>query len=196
MISHGVSTGALFLLLGMMYERRHTRLIADFGGIGRVTPWFATAFMITALASIGLPGTSGFVGEFLSLLGTFQARPIMAIFAASGVIFAAYYMLPMVQKVFFNALEKKEAREMPDLSKREMVILAPMLALMIWIGVQPTPILERMEASVEVVLEQVRGPEIQAQNGGGDQVTVTSSTSPEGEGGSEEPTPSHPGDQE
>jgi NADH-quinone oxidoreductase subunit M len=196
MISHGVSTGALFLLLGMMYERRHTRLIADFGGIGRVTPWFATAFMITALASIGLPGTSGFVGEFLSLLGTFQARPVMAIFAASGVIFAAYYMLPMVQKVFFNALEKPEAREMADLSKREVAILAPMLALMIWIGVQPAPILERMEPSVRVVLEQVGGPEMQAQYSGGDEVVVTSSTSPEGEGGSEEPIPSHPGDQE
>lgn len=157
MISHGISTGALFLLLGMMYERRHTRLIADFGGIGRVTPWFATAFLITALASIGLPGTSGFIGEFLSLLGTFQARPVMAIIAATGVIFAAYYMLPMVQKVFFNALEKDENREMPDLSRRELAILAPMLALMVWIGFQPRPFLSRMEPSVEAVMEQVKG---------------------------------------
>ena len=117
-----------------------------------MAPWFATAFMITALASIGLPGTSGFVGEFLALLGTFQARPIMAIIAGSGVIFAAYYMLPMVQKVFFNALEKPENREMPDLSRRELVILAPMVALMIWIGVQPTPFLERMEPSVRNVI--------------------------------------------
>ncbi len=125
MISHGISTGALFLLLGMMYERRHTRLIADFGGIGRVAPWFATAFMITALTSIGLPGTSGFVGEFLALLGTFQARPVMAIIAGSGVIFAAYYMLPMVQKVFFNALDKPENKEIPDLSRRELVDSGP-----------------------------------------------------------------------
>ncbi len=155
MISHGVSTGALFLLLGMLYERRHTRLIADFGGIGRVTPWFATAFMITALASIGLPGTSGFVGEFLSLLGTFEHHPAVAVFAAGGVIFAAYYMLPMVQRVFFNALDKPESRQMKDLSRREIAILAPLCALMIWIGWDPTPFLRRMEPSVQAVLERV-----------------------------------------
>ena len=96
--------------------------------------------MITALASIGLPGTSGFVGEFLALLGTFQARPVMALIAGSGVIFAAYYMLPMVQKVFFNALEKPENQEMKDLSGRELVILAPMLALMIWMSSRKNPI--------------------------------------------------------
>ena len=198
MISHGISTGALFLLLGMMYERRHTRLIADFGGIGRVTPWFATAFMITALASIGLPGTSGFIGEFLALLGTFEARPVMAIIAGSGVIFAAYYMLPMVQKVFFNALEKPENREMQDLSKREMVILGPMLALMIWIGFNPTPFLERMEPSVNAVLEHVNGSGLHAQSGqvGEVHVTLTDATSPvEGEE-PVETAPIHPGDQE
>ncbi|NJD19684.1 MAG: NADH-quinone oxidoreductase subunit M [Gemmatimonadetes bacterium] len=155
MISHGISTGALFLLLGMMYERRHTREIAAFGGIGRVTPWFATAFMITSLASIGVPGTSGFIGEFLALLGAFETHPALAIIAGSGVIFAAFYMLPMVQKVFFNKLEKPENREMKDLSGREMAILAPMCALMILIGWNPTPILSRMEASVQAVLERV-----------------------------------------
>jgi NADH-quinone oxidoreductase subunit M len=198
MISHGISTGALFLLLGMMYERRHTRLIADFGGIGRVTPWFATAFMITALASIGLPGTSGFIGEFLSLLGTFQARPIMAIIAASGVIFAAYYMLPMVQKVFFNALEKPENREMPDLSRRELVILTPMLALMIWIGFNPTPFLDRMEPSVNVVLEHVNGSSLQAQAGREReiQMTLTAATTPEEVDEPETAVATAPGDQE
>ncbi len=202
MISHGISTGALFLLLGMLYERRHTRVIAEFGGIGRVTPWFATAFLITALASIGLPGTSGFVGEFLSLLGTFQARPVMAIIAASGVIFAAYYMLPMVQKVFFNALEKPENRTMPDLSRREVVILAPMVALMIWIGFQPSAFLSRMEPSVQAVVEQVSGstvrpdsyasqdPELEAQ------VTLSSTISPDGAEEPEASTPSQPGDEE
>jgi NADH-quinone oxidoreductase subunit M len=155
MISHGISTGALFLLLGMLYERRHTRLIEDFGGLGRVAPWLATAFVITALASIGLPGTSGFVGEFLALLGTFESHPILAIVATTGVIFAAYYMLPMVQKVFFNELERPENREVRDLSGREIAILAPLLALMILIGVHPTPVLERMEPSVRVVLERV-----------------------------------------
>ncbi|MDH5758670.1 MAG: NADH-quinone oxidoreductase subunit M [Gemmatimonadota bacterium] len=155
MISHGLSTGALFLLLGMLYERRHTREIEAFGGVGRVAPLFATAFVITALASIGLPGTSGFVGEFLALLGTFETHPTIAIVASAGVIFAAYYMLPMVQKVFFNALEKPENREMEDLSGRELVILTPLVALMILVGWHPTPILERMEPSIEVVLERV-----------------------------------------
>jgi NADH-quinone oxidoreductase subunit M len=155
MISHGVSTGALFLLLGMLYERRHTRRIADFGGLGRVAPLLSTAFVITALASIGLPGTSGFVGEFLALMGIFEARPVLALVAATGVIFAAYYMLPMVQKVFFNALDKPENRTMQDLDRREIAILTPLLALMIVVGVFPTPILERMEPSVRVVLERV-----------------------------------------
>ena len=198
MISHGITTGALFLMLGMMYERRHTRMIADFGGIGRVTPWFATAFMITAMASIGLPGTSGFVGEFLALLGTFEARPIMGIIAGSGVIFAAYYMLPMVQKVFFNALEKPENQKMEDLSRRELVILAPMLALMIWIGVQPTPFLERMEPSVRHVIELVTGNDLQAQTDAEEEAQVTLlSTSPLDEDGDvEEVSPTHPGDEE
>jgi len=155
MISHGLSTGALFLLLGMLYERRHTRTIADFGGLARVAPWLATAFVITALASIGLPGTSGFVGEFLALLGTFETHPTLAVLATLGVIFAAYYMLPMVQKVFFNQLESDENREVEDVSGRELAILAPLCALMIWIGWNPTPFLERMEPSVRAVIERV-----------------------------------------
>jgi NADH-quinone oxidoreductase subunit M len=155
MISHGISTGALFLLLGMLYERRHTRAIEDFGGIARVAPWFATAFVITALASIGLPGTSGFVGEFLALMGAFESHPKLAFAATLGVIFAAYYMLPMVQRVFFNKLETAENREIEDLSPREMAILAPLCALMIVIGWHPTPVLERMEPSVRAVIERV-----------------------------------------
>jgi NADH-quinone oxidoreductase subunit M len=155
MISHGISTGALFLLLGMLYERRHTRKIEDYGGIARVAPLLTSAFVLTALASIGLPGTSGFIGEFLALLGTFETHPIIAVVASLGVIFAAYYMLPMVQTMFFNKLDKPENREIQDLSRREMVILAPLCALMIVIGWNPTPILERMEPSVRVVLERV-----------------------------------------
>ena len=155
MISHGISTGALFLLLGMLYERRHTRTITEFGGIARVAPWFATAFLITALASIGLPGTSGFVGEFLALMGAFESHPTLAFLATLGVIFAAYYMLPMVQTVFFNKLETDENRAIEDLNTREMVILAPLCALMIIIGWNPTPVLDRMEPSVRVVIERV-----------------------------------------
>jgi len=162
MISHGISTGALFLLLGMLSERRHTREIEEFGGIARVAPWFATAFVVTALASIGLPGTSGFVGEFLVLLGAFEDHKGLALTATLGVILSAYYMLPMVQRIFFNPLEKQENREIRDLSKREIVILAPLCALMIWIGWNPTPLLERMEPSVRAVIERVEGATIEA----------------------------------
>ena len=157
MISHGISTGALFLLVGMLYERRHTRRIEDFGGLARVAPWFGAVFVITALASIGLPGTSGFVGEFLALLGTFETHPWIAGIATSGVIFAAYYMLPMVQRMWFNRLDRSENRAVTDLSRRELVILVPMVALMIWIGAYPTPFLRRMEPSVQELLERVQG---------------------------------------
>ncbi|NIU78649.1 MAG: hypothetical protein GWN71_35395, partial [Gammaproteobacteria bacterium] len=161
MLSHGVSTGAMFLLLGMLYERRHTRTIADFGGLAAAMPAFGTVFMITALASIGLPGTSGFVGEFLALLGTFQTHPIVALIATTGVIFAAYYMLPMVQRIWFNALDRPENENLPDLSRRELAVLLPMVAVMLWMGVYPKPFLDRTESSVEVILENVernRGP--------------------------------------
>ncbi len=155
MVAHGISTGALFLLLGMLYERRHTRRIDDFGGLGRVAPLLATAFVITALASIGLPGTSGFPGEFLALLGAFESHPVLGVIAATGVIFAAYYMLPMVQKIFFNKLDKEENRQVQDLSRREIAVLSPLIALMILLGLFPTLVLERTEPSVRAVLERV-----------------------------------------
>jgi NADH-quinone oxidoreductase subunit M len=155
MLSHGLSTGALFLLIGMLYERRHTRLIADFGGLAAVAPMFATAFVITALASIGLPGTSGFIGEFLALLGTFQTHPWIALLATTGVIFAAYYMLPMVQRILFNDLDDPKNRQLPDLSPREFAVLAPLLAGMIWMGFYPKPFLDRMEVSLTELIESV-----------------------------------------
>jgi NADH-quinone oxidoreductase subunit M len=155
MLSHGVSTGAMFLLLGMLYERRQSRNIDDFGGLAGVMPIFAAVFVLTAFASIGLPGTSGFVGEFLALIGTYQTHPWIALLAASGVIFAAYYMLPMVQRILFNPLDKEENRLLPDLSRREMVVLAPLVAVMIWIGVYPKPFLERMETTVVELLHNV-----------------------------------------
>jgi NADH-quinone oxidoreductase subunit M len=157
MVSHGISTGALFLLIGMLYERRHTREIAEFGGLARVAPLFATALVITALASIGLPGTSGFVGEFLSLLGTFERHPVIALVATTGVIFAAYYMLPMVQRILFNKLDNPENKVLPDLSGREIAILVPLIALMIGLGVYPTPVLERMRPGVQAIVEFVEG---------------------------------------
>jgi NADH-quinone oxidoreductase subunit M len=155
MLSHGLSTGAMFLLIGMLYERRHTRRIADFGGLAAVAPVFATIFVITALASIGLPGTSGFIGEFLALLGTFETHPRVAIIATTGVIFAAYYMLPMVQRVWFNAVEKPENEAVRDLNRRELAVLVPLVAGMIWMGVYPKPFLERMEMSLTELIESV-----------------------------------------
>ncbi len=155
MLSHGLSTGAMFLLLGMLYERRHTRRIDDFGGLAAVAPLFAAAFIFTALTSIGLPGTSGFVGEFLALLGTFQTHPWVATIATTGVIFAAYYMLPMVQKIWFNRLDKPENQKVSDLSRRELVILAPLVAFMIVLGVYPKPFLDRTEVTVVQLLETV-----------------------------------------
>ncbi len=155
MISHGISTGALFLLLGMLYERRHTRLIEDFGGLAKVAPLLATALVLTAMASIGVPGTSGFVGEFLALLGAFERHPVLAFLAATGVIFAAFYMLPMVQKVLFNKLDRRENRVMADLSRREIAVLSPLLLLMIVLGVYPAPVLERMEPGVQAIVQWV-----------------------------------------
>jgi NADH-quinone oxidoreductase subunit M len=155
MLSHGASTGAMFLLLGMLYERRHTRRIEDFGGLAAVMPVFATIFVFTALTSIGLPGTSGFVGEFLALLGTFQTHPWMALFATLGVIFAAYYMLPMVQRILFNEVDKAENQALPDLSRRELSVLAPLVVVMLWIGLYPKPFLERMEVTIVELVESV-----------------------------------------
>ena len=155
MVNHGISTGALFLLVGMIYERRHTRLIADFGGLAKVMPFFAFALTVVALSSIGLPGTNGFVGEFLILIGTYQRYPLVAILATTGVIFAAAYMLPMVQRVILNPLSKEENRELSDLDRRERWILAPLLGLILLIGVYPQPFLDRMSASVSALIENV-----------------------------------------
>src|SRR5690606_21032021 len=161
MIAHGVSTPMLFFLLGMLYERRHTYEIDDFGGLAASVPVYSTMLVFAALAAIGLPGTSGFVPEFLVLLGTFRAQPWMALIAATGVIFAAFYMLPMVQKIAFNALKRPENRSIADLNGRELTILAPLVILILWIGIYPQPFLDRMEPSVTRLvqyLEAVSAP--------------------------------------
>ncbi|MEO5510870.1 MAG: NADH-quinone oxidoreductase subunit M [Longimicrobiales bacterium] len=155
MLSHGLSTGAMFLLIGMLYERRHTRAIADFGGLAAVAPVFAAIFIFTALVSIGLPGTSGFIGEFLALLGTFQTHPYIAVVASTGVIFAAYYMLPMVQKIWFNKLDKPANETMPDLSRRELTVLVPLVVFMIWMGFYPKPFLDRAKVTVTELIDLV-----------------------------------------
>jgi NADH-quinone oxidoreductase subunit M len=155
MINHGLSTGALFLIVGMVYERRHTRMIADFGGLSRVMPLFAVFFMIFTLSSIGLPGLNGFVGEFLILLGTFKVFPWYAVLAASGVIFAAVYMLWMFQRVMFGEVTNPKNLGLQDLSGREVLVLLPILVFVVWIGVYPNTFLRPMEPSVKNFIQQV-----------------------------------------
>jgi len=149
MINHGLSTGALFLIVGMIYERRHTRMIAEFGGLSKVMPVFAVFFMIVTLSSIGLPSLNGFVGEFLILLGTFQVNKVYAAFAASGVIFAAAYMLWMFQRVMFGVVTNEKNQKLKDLSTREIVVLVPVVLFIIWIGVYPSTFLDKTKASTE-----------------------------------------------
>ncbi|MBI4503011.1 MAG: NADH-quinone oxidoreductase subunit M [Gemmatimonadetes bacterium] len=159
MINHGISTGALFFLSGMIYERRHTRAIAAFGGIARVVPAFAAILTFVSLSSIGLPGTNGFIGEFLVLLGSFGTQPAATIVATTGIIFAAAYLLWAIQRILFNPLDQPENEKIPDLSVRELIVLAPLLACIVWIGVYPAPILRRTEASAQALVNQVRGPQ-------------------------------------
>jgi NADH-quinone oxidoreductase subunit M len=157
MISHGISTGALFFLAGMLYERRHTREIAAFGGLAKVVPVLAAVLTIVVLSSIGLPGTNGFIGEFLVLIGSFGIYPWAVVVAATGVVVAAMYMLRALQRVIYNKLDNPENEGMLDLSRRELAVLLPLIALIFWIGVYPAPFLRRIEASTSMLVEQVRG---------------------------------------
>jgi len=158
MLNHGLSTGALFLLVGMIYERRHTRLITNFGGLTKVMPLYAACFMIVTLSSIGLPGTNGFVGEFLVLLGAFGANKVWGVVGATGVILAAVYMLWMFQRVMFGKVTHEENEKLRDLSKLEFATLVPIIALIFWIGIYPKPFLDTMDASVRHVLDQAGAP--------------------------------------
>jgi len=157
MINHGVSTGALFLLVGIMYERRHTRLLENYGGIARVVPMFAAILTFVSLSSIGLPGTNGFVGEFLVLIGSFRTFPVLTIVATTGVIFAAVYLLWAIQRILFNRLDKPENADMPDVNRRELALLVPLIAAILWLGIYPAPVLRRMEGSAQMLVNRVEG---------------------------------------
>jgi NADH-quinone oxidoreductase subunit M len=152
MINHGLSTGALFFLVGVIYERRHTRMISDFGGLAKQMPRYATIFLIVSLSSLGLPGLNGFVGEFLVLLGTFLSNKVYAIIAASGVILAAIYLLWMYRRVFFGVITHDENKELKDLNLREWLVFVPLLVFIVWIGVYPYPFLLRISPAVEKVI--------------------------------------------
>ena len=153
MVSHGLSTGALFMLIGALYDRRHTRLIADFGGLARTVPVLSGIFLFVALSSLGLPGLNGFVGEFLILLGTFFAHRWWVIPAAFGIVLAAVYLLWAYQRVFHGPVTHEENRALPDLNVRELAMLAPILALIVMIGVYPKPFLERIEPSAQRLVD-------------------------------------------
>ncbi|MDP2355455.1 MAG: NADH-quinone oxidoreductase subunit M [Beijerinckiaceae bacterium] len=153
MISHGLVSGALFLCVGVVYDRLHTRDISAYGGIVRVMPVYAAVFMVFTMANVGLPGTSGFVGEFLTLLGAFRANPWVALFATSGVILSACYALYLYRRVVFGALEKPALAGMKDLDRREMALLLPLVVLTIWYGVKPGAILDASAASIELLIK-------------------------------------------
>jgi NADH-quinone oxidoreductase subunit M len=155
MLNHGVSTGGLFLLVGMLSDRRHTRLITEYGGLKRVVPYLVAAFLVISLSSIGLPGLNGFVGEFLILLGAFRWDPRMAAFAASGVILSAVYLLWMFQRVNYGPVTNEKNATLPDLQPREWFVIAPIVAMTVVMGVMPNLFLKPIEPSVNRMLNQI-----------------------------------------
>ncbi len=165
MLCHGISTSGLFLLVGMVYDRRHTREISDFGGIAKAMPLFAVAFLIILLSSAALPGTNGFVGEFLILLGLWQTAPLYAAFSALGVIFGAVYLLWMFQRVFFGPLTGDENKRLTDLTWREKAVLLPLLVAVFWMGFTPGFWFSKMQPSIDAALVPYQGQSQVAQDG-------------------------------
>lgn len=154
MINHGISTPALFLVVGIVYERRHTRQIADFGGLSSAMPVYATVFMIMTMSSIGLPGLNGFIGEFAILQGAFQAFPVVAVIATTGIILGAAYMLWLYQRVMFGPINEVNAK-MPDLTVREIAYFAPLIVAAFWIGLYPKPVMDVLDKPVAKLVGQI-----------------------------------------
>ncbi len=154
MLNHGISTGALFLAVGIIYERRHTRLISEYGGLASLVPVFAAFFMIFTLSSIAVPGTNGFVGEFMILLGAFLAKPVYGIIVAFGGLFSAVYMLTMYKRVIFLKVTNPKNLELQDMSKREWIYMVPLVLFVFWIGLYPNTFISKMKVSVEHLLKQ------------------------------------------
>jgi NADH-quinone oxidoreductase subunit M len=154
-LNHGISTGALFLLVGVVYERRHTREISEYGGLSKVMPVYAAVFLLMTMSSIGLPTLNGFIGELLILQGVFVASKVWAAVAASGIVLGAAYMLSLYQRTMFGKVENAKNEGLADLSFREFATFAPLIVLAVWIGLYPAPFLTRVETSVQRVIVRV-----------------------------------------
>jgi len=154
-LNHGISTGGLFLLVGVVYERRHTRLIAEYGGLSSVMPVYAAIFLVMTMSSIGLPTLNGFIGEFLILQGVFVVSKTWAFFAASGIVLGAAYMLWLYQRTMFGKVTNPKNEDLPDIGLREFATFVPLLILAVWIGLYPKPFLDRLETSVDKVMSRV-----------------------------------------
>jgi NADH-quinone oxidoreductase subunit M len=163
MFSHGVSTGGLFILVGLLYERRHTRLIRDFGGLATSLPVYSTFFLIITLSSLGLPMLNGFVGEFLVIIGSLHQRAVYAALAAVGVVLAAVYLLWMYQRVFFGEITNEKNKSLPDCSALEKFILTTVVVVILAMGIYPQPFLRRMDHSVDAIVSRVQGTGIREQ---------------------------------
>jgi len=153
MIAHGVVSGALFFLVGVIYDRRHTKMMSEFGGLAHIMPRYATIFGIMLMASVGLPLTINFVGEFLSLLGFYQQSHILTLLAGIAIIVGAIYMLSAYKKMFFGEVTNEKNRNLPDVNKRELIALIPLVIITVWLGVYPKPVLEPINNSVESVVQ-------------------------------------------
>jgi NADH-quinone oxidoreductase subunit M len=156
MLNHGISTGALFFLVGMLYDRRHTRLISEFGGLKAIIPWYTAVFVMISLSSIAVPGFNGFVGEFLILVGSWPFSPTMVVFASLGVILAAGYILWMVKRVFYGEVTNEKNRNLPDLNLREAAIVVPLVALALFMGVASPLFTRRIEPAADALVMQVQ----------------------------------------
>jgi NADH-quinone oxidoreductase subunit M len=154
-LNHGISTGALFLIVGIVYERRHTREISEYGGLSKVMPVFAAVFLIMTMSSIGLPALNGFIGEILILQGVFVRDRMWAAFAASGIVLGAAYMLWLYQRTMFGKIENPKNERLPDLSLREFATFVPLIILAVWIGIYPSPFIRRLDTSVARVMARV-----------------------------------------
>ena len=155
-LNHGTSTGALFLLVGIVYERRHTREISEYGGLSKVMPVYAAVFLIMTMSSIGLPLLNGFIGEFTIMMGALQEKLWWAVFAGSGIVLGAAYMLWLYQRMFFGTIENPKNQKLIDLSPREWAYMTPLVIMSLWIGVYPKPFLAYVERPVNAVVRQVR----------------------------------------